>query len=292
MAYITTKKNEIKNYTSSIFKSENARFDANLIKDFELITNGHCIYIPSFFCKKEDFSIIKQLAQELTDNYQSGMIKWSKHLKHENPQFSKTFLEIVNKMAEYFDVEVYHTRLNFYKDSSDWKPLHHDSHAYGGNKMREDFTMGASFGDERELIMHHDSSSQEFRFPQKNGDIFAFTSDINKKFMHGIPKSYKTFSGPRFSIIAWGRRRTLNERNGGKKTEEQIDVLDNSKYETIKNPEKEIKNLNEIEIKNSDVLELVNQLINSYDQNEGKVKDTKKNKRKNRVQHGYMVKNN
>jgi len=33
-------------------------------------------------------------------------------------------------------------------------------------------------------------------------------------FQHGVPRG-KRSSGPRFSIIAWGRRRHINERNGG-----------------------------------------------------------------------------
>ena len=36
------------------------------------------------------------------------------------------------QMDKYFDVDVYATRLNFYRNGSDWKPYHHDSHAYGG----------------------------------------------------------------------------------------------------------------------------------------------------------------
>lgn len=34
------------------------------------------------------------------------------------------------------------TRLNFYPDSTSWKPFHHDSHAYANN-VKEDFTMGS-----------------------------------------------------------------------------------------------------------------------------------------------------
>jgi hypothetical protein len=73
-----------------------------------------------------------------------------------------------------------------------------------------------------------------------NGDIFAFNSEVNQRFQHGVPKA-RGQNGPRFSIIAWGRRRyttycvhtvsnrfvftaqhqsyvssrTINERNGG-----------------------------------------------------------------------------
>ena len=144
-----------------------------------------------------------------------GMINWSKHLKHENPEFSETFKRVTDAMAAHFDVEIYATRLNFYRDGTDWKPFHHDSHAYGGREKREDFTMGASFGSERELTFLHEPSGQQFSFPQRNGDVFAFTTEVNKRFKHGVPKLTRGAGGPRFSIIAWGRRRTLNANNGG-----------------------------------------------------------------------------
>lgn len=44
------------------------------------------------------------------------------------------------------------------------------------------------------------------------GDVFAFTTLANQKFQHGVPKT-KMKSGPRFSVIVWGRRLSLNERN-------------------------------------------------------------------------------
>ena len=45
------------------------------------------------------------------------------------------------------DVDVFASRLNFYRDGTDWKPFHHDSHAYDHRTgIKEDFTMGASFG--------------------------------------------------------------------------------------------------------------------------------------------------
>jgi len=75
--------------------------------------------------------------------------------------------------------------------------------------------MGASFGASRELVFLHEASGRTFSFPQNNGDIFAFTSTANSAFMHGIPKTSARI-GQRFSIIAWGKRRTINERNGSK----------------------------------------------------------------------------
>ena len=38
---------------------------------------------------------------------------------------------------------------------------------------------------------------------------------MNKRFKHGVPKLVRGVGGPRFSIIAWGRRRTINANNGG-----------------------------------------------------------------------------
>ncbi len=143
-------------------------------------------------------------------------MNWSKHLKQENPEFSETFRTVVERMASYFDVDVYATRLNFYRDGSDWKPYHHDSHAFGANGRKEDFTMGASFGAQRALSFLHEPSASSFEFPQKNGDVFAFSSEVNAAMQHGVPRlsGHEQFvANPRFSVIAWGRRRSLNPRN-------------------------------------------------------------------------------
>ena len=298
-------KNEIIKFSSQLLKSEVAKVNANLFKDYQMILDGNCIYIPSFFCKQEDYNLLQKLAIELCNNNEDGMIKWSKHLRHDNPTFSKTFNEIISKMADYFDVEIYHTRLNFYKDNSDWKPLHHDSHAYGNKAKREDFTMGASFGFERELLIKHDDSGEEVRFPQKNGDIFAFTNIVNQKFMHGIPKCYKSNVGPRFSIIAWGRRKTLNEKNGGnlvtRELYEKNNILKNKILVEDKNILDDEKNMlddeknmlddknmlvpnyidKEVSISNKEVLEIINKLNNSR-------KISTKKRKGNRLLNRYM----
>ncbi|PHJ24101.1 2og-fe oxygenase family [Cystoisospora suis] len=175
-----------------------------------------------------------------------GAVNWSRHLKHENPSFSSTFCKIIEKLSAYFDVEVYATRLNLYMDHTHWKPLHKDSHAYSSvTNQTEDITVGASFGASRELEFVHDQNSEfRFVFPQHNGDVFAFNSEINQLFKHGVPKGegnigkergggegvssnisrgkeescQKTNRGntARFSIILWGRRKKLTERNASK----------------------------------------------------------------------------
>ncbi len=197
-------KNNTVKYANNIMKSEMAIVNGNLYDDYNTILKGGCAYIPNFFCDTPNYEIFHKLKSEIDI---LNMVNWSKHFKYENPEFSETFNDIVKKMEQHFNVKVMQTRLNYYKDGNDWKPLHHDRHAYGEgkDKIREDFTMGATFGATRALEFVHDETKLTFSFPQNNGDVFAFNADVNKKFMHGVPKIHKPI-GERFSVIAWGKK--------------------------------------------------------------------------------------
>uniref|UniRef100_A0A6B2LB70 Alpha-ketoglutarate-dependent dioxygenase AlkB-like domain-containing protein n=1 Tax=Arcella intermedia TaxID=1963864 RepID=A0A6B2LB70_9EUKA len=208
-----------KHATNLISKSQTAMVDAALNEDYDKVLSGHCIYLPHFFSSQDEYTILQQLASEFSLHQDTGMIHWSKHFKHENPLFSPTFKTLIQQMSDYFDVEVYATRLNFYANGTDWKPFHHDSHAYVDGRTREDFTMGASFGASRHLTFLHPPTRKTFQFPQNNGDVFAFTGEANQRFQHGVPRAPGAV-GPRFSVIAWGVRRTLNDRNSGKEERE------------------------------------------------------------------------
>eukprot|EP00483_Globobulimina_turgida_P005778 UN05788 len=143
------------------------------------------------------------------------MVDWSRHLKHENPSFSATFNMIIEYIATYFDMDVFASRLNYYRNGIDWKPYHHDSHAYLKSKnTKEDFTIGVSFGYERVLSFKHVKTQILFDIPQRNGDCFAFNSIVNTKYQHAILKGNANYD-ERFSIIAWGKRRNLNHKNSG-----------------------------------------------------------------------------
>ena len=260
----TTKKkktmmtNSIAKYATAILSggSESKRVDAGLSETVSKIVSGNAVYIEGFHCEEDDFRLLEQLAEDLEESRYSttsskrkgeedfggGVMNWSKHLKQENPEFSETFRTVVERMASYFDVDVYATRLNFYRDGSDWKPYHHDSHAFGANGRKEDFTMGASFGAQRALSFLHEPSASSFEFPQKNGDVFAFSSEVNAAMQHGVPRlsGHEQFvANPRFSVIAWGRRRSLNPRNsaaseegdsgGGSRSNNQIIGVDETR---------------------------------------------------------------
>lgn len=231
-----TKGNAVHRFARKALRSEAARADPTLALDIQTAIEGSCVYLESFCCERSNLDIMEHLAHELEQKSSSSSssssttegggnekegagnaIAWSQHTKIEDPTFSDTFNGIVQRLGDYFEVDVFATRLNFYRNGKDWKPFHKDSHAYGSNGVKEDFTMGASFGAPRELAFLHEASGIQFSFPQKNGDVFAFDSDVNARFKHGIPKLNRTSpsgsDGPRFSIIAWGRRRRLTSRN-------------------------------------------------------------------------------
>lgn len=169
-------------------------------QDNKLLKSG-AFYLPNFFEKTLDRTTFDKLKEELENCKDCEKIPWSKHFKYENPTFSETFNEIIDKMAKHFNVKVMHTRLNYYPDNSTYKPMHKDKNAY--SSKRGNFTMGASFGSTRELKFICDETKESFSFPQNNGDIFSFNKKVNEKFMHGVPKTFNKV-GERFSIIAWG----------------------------------------------------------------------------------------
>ena len=53
---------------------------------------------------------------------------WKKHCP--------TFAWVVEKLASYFDMNVQATRLNWYRDSNEWKPFHHDAAAVKPDKVK------------------------------------------------------------------------------------------------------------------------------------------------------------
>lgn len=209
-------------HAAQITQSESARVNGTLMDDFTHILQGNCVCLNNFLCTKGDGNLFNRLKSEVfgalksSADDSSGLIDWSKHEVFENPtRISATFNAIVELLDCFFDVDVYASRLNYYRDGSTWKPFHHDSHAYGGRSLREDFTVGVSLGQTRHLEFLHEPSGKMFSIPQDNGDCFAFTSEVNSRFKHGVPKNSDMNCKDRFSIIVWGRRRSITSRNGG-----------------------------------------------------------------------------
>jgi len=122
-----------------------------------------------------------------------------------------TFQIIINTIEKYFNMEIKSTRFNYYKDSSDWKPYHHDAAAVKPNiAQNQNFTVGVSLGATRDISFEYSLSNDKkpiISIPLVNCTSYAFGNDVNSNWKHGVPQIHpdKAFNDGRISIIAWGK---------------------------------------------------------------------------------------
>ena len=102
----------------------------------KVLKHDDVVIVPELFGAEDDWKLYYQLVQEMTD-LQNQNVKGSEwmswhegaHLIVKKPEGSPTFQSIIDKLCVYFNIrkESIGFRFNWYKDSSDWKPFHHDS---------------------------------------------------------------------------------------------------------------------------------------------------------------------
>jgi hypothetical protein len=186
------------------------------------------IVVPELFCKEDNWDIYYKLVEEMRDLHDTGerdseWISWHEgsHLISKNPNGSPTYQMIQKRIAQYFNIAQTSvgTRFNWYRDSSDWKPFHHDSAAYNAKRARnQNITVGVSFGSTRELAFLHAQNKSRIYFPQTNGMLFSFGRDVNIKWKHGVnalSKAEQEAHGKgRISIILWGMCPGVEEEDG------------------------------------------------------------------------------
>lgn len=104
------------------------------------------VIVPEFFCNEDDLAIYYKLIEEMRGSQEKGLknsewISWHEgaHLISKGPTGSKTYREIQEKISRYFGInnKSVGTRFNWYRDSSDWKPFHHDSAAYNPQRGKD-----------------------------------------------------------------------------------------------------------------------------------------------------------
>lgn len=145
------------------------------------------LVVPDFFCPKDNWDIYNTLVHEMRDLQKKGekgseWISWHEgaHLISKNPTNSPTFQKILSEVAQYFsvaDLTSIGTRFNWYRDSNDWKPFHHDSAAFNRDRAkRQNITIGVSFGATRELAFLHAKNDTRIYFPQTNGMLFRYAA--------------------------------------------------------------------------------------------------------------------
>jgi len=118
-----------------------------------------------------------------------------------------TFSYIVEQITKYFNMSSTSTRLNWYKDTNDWKPFHHDAAAVKPHiAEKQNFTVGISFGHTRNVAFQHAKTKTVVSVPLQDGSAYAFSRDVNVNWKHGIPQippaEFKEEG--RISIIVWG----------------------------------------------------------------------------------------
>ena len=137
----------------------------------------------------------------------------STHFKEKCP----TFLKVLDRIRDYFDMDIKATRFNLYRDDKDHKPFHFDASAIKPEKAKiQNITVGVSFGRTREIAFEDALEPRGHRriisFPMPNGSIYAFCKDINTNWRHGVPAipENQIRNESRISIIAWG---WVNQKN-------------------------------------------------------------------------------
>jgi len=171
------------------------------------------IIIPKFF---EEPDIYDKLLEEIANSglEEKGLWKsWHEdsHLIADDSiswkEKAPTFAYIINKLKTYFNIDIKATRLNWYKDTSDFKPFHFDSAAVKHHIAKiQNITIGVSFGVTRDISFEHAKTKLKISIPQENGMVYSFSRDVNVNFRHGVApvKEENYLDEGRISIIAWG----------------------------------------------------------------------------------------
>lgn len=143
--------------------------------------------------------------------------------------------ETIEKLETAFGIKASATRLNLYRSKTDYKPFHADRGRDEDGTPQ--VTVGLSLGATRELCFAHWQTGLTTSFPQRNGDVFAFTPELNKVFLHGVPKiraqqsSTDADDGPRMSLILWGARVVLHRAKIARRGFTQTDQEPRTIYE-------------------------------------------------------------
>jgi len=188
------------------------------------IASNEVILISDLFTKEESEGMYDKLLAEMNATGLEDKELWKlwhgdTHLIADDKRGWKkgcpVFNSIIDRIKEYFNMDVKATRFNWYKDLEQWKPYHHDAAAVKKDKMKtQNFTVGLSFGAEREASFEHVKTRTTVSTPLPNGSGYTFSRDVNVEWRHGIPqvndndeRRSEEYNGNigRISIIAWGK---------------------------------------------------------------------------------------
>jgi len=183
------------------------------VKMSSKLTERDILLVPNLFNDFKENEIYNLLKNELQKIPNDQLFKlWhgdthyiaddSKRWKNEIP----TFNLVINRIKQFFNMDVKATRLNLYQDTSQWKPFHFDAAAVKPDKAdKQNFTIGVSFGICRDAAFERDTPDKTvISFPIKDGQIYAFSKQTNILWRHGILQELPKIDSERISIICWG----------------------------------------------------------------------------------------
>jgi len=190
-------------------------FGSAKLERFDKVFGGRDVtMVPEIFCEEADLSLYNSLLTEIQSlGINDIYVSWhgDTHVIANDRRYDwkklPSFRRVVQRMEKYFDMDIQATRFNYYRDDSEWKPLHHDAAAVKPEfATKQNATVGASFGKQRDAIFQHVATGSLVTLPQPNGSLYAFGRDFNVEWKHGIaqiPERRRTGEG-RISVIAWG----------------------------------------------------------------------------------------
>lgn len=189
---------------------------ANTEKYPRMHRSNDIIVVKGLFGEEKDTTIYNKLLKEIRESGINNDELWKlwhgdTHLivddKKKWKEKCPTFNMVINKLKNYFDVDVQATRFNLYQNSKHWKPYHHDAAAIKKDKAaKQNITIGVSFGLEREAAFEHAKTRTVVSVPLPNGSIYIFNKDVNIEWKHGILQMPEPIiEKGRISIIVWGK---------------------------------------------------------------------------------------
>lgn len=184
------------------------------------LTSRDVLLLPNLFTDFPSNEIYNNLVKEISESniHESDLLKWwhgnevvsGTHFiandKTNWKRYSPTFDMVISRIKEYFKMDIKATRLNWYKDTSQWKPFHKDAAAVKQDKSNtQNFTVAVSFGISRDCAFERDDQCKNvISFPVGDGEVYCFANDTNIIWRHGVLQDNPPQDKGRISIIAWG----------------------------------------------------------------------------------------
>ena len=194
--------------------------DLGLNKLSTTLTSSDVLLVPKLFKEFKENEIYNRLVEEI----ESSKVPKDQLLKlwHGNETIPgthlicndktpwkrdcPTFNMVVQRLIDFFEMDVKATRLNWYTDTSQWKAFHKDAASIRPEKAAtQNFTVAVSFGISRDCAFERDSRDQTvISFPVGDGEVYCFTNDTNMLWRHGVLQELPIKQQGRISIICWG----------------------------------------------------------------------------------------